>query len=124
MKKRRAILQLKPSISSEEIKSFKLAIQEIGKFLPKLSKKTDQMRQLPGKKTERGWTEREEEEDFNHMKKKITEILCLVHFARDRDNIVTTDASETGLGTTLWQTQNDNTVPLWRSETEKLLFLG
>ena len=65
------------------------------------------MRQLIRKKSERNWTEREEE-DFNEIKKKITEIPCLANFARDRDNIITTDASGNGLGITLWQKQIDH----------------
>ena len=41
----------------------------------------------------------------------ITEIPCLALFARDQDNIVTTDESRTGLENTFWQRQNDNTNP-------------
>ena len=33
----------------------------------------------------------------------LTEEPCLAHYAKDRGNIVTTDASKTGLGITLWQ---------------------
>ena len=40
----------------------------------------------------------------------ITEILCLAHFARDYDNIVTTDASKAGFGVTIWWRQNDDTI--------------
>ena len=40
----------------------------------------------------------------------IAEITCLAHFFRDQDNLVTTDGSRTGLGITLSQTQNDNTI--------------
>ena len=75
-------------------------------------KKTNRMRQLLQKTTECNWTEREEE-DFNEIMKNITEIPCLAHFARDRDNLVSTDASRTGLGITLWQKQNvDSTRPI------------
>ena len=41
------------------------------------------------------------------MKQMLTEGPCLVHYAKDKDNIVTTDASTTGLGITLWQQQDD-----------------
>ena len=37
----------------------------------------------------------------------LTEEPALAHYAKDRDNIVTTDASKTGLGITLWQRQAD-----------------
>ena len=40
----------------------------------------------------------------------LIEEPCLVHYAKDRDNIVTTDASKTGLGITLWQKQSDGEI--------------
>ena len=43
----------------------------------------------------------------------LTEGPCLAHYAKDKDNIVTTDASITGLGISLWQKQDDgNTKPI------------
>ena len=39
----------------------------------------------------------------------ITEISSLAHFVRNRDNVVTTDASKTGLEIALWRKQTDNT---------------
>ena len=35
---------------------------------------------------------------------------CLAHYAKDRDTIVTTDASKTVLGITLWQKQSDGQI--------------
>ena len=53
------------------------------------------------KKNETWKWETEQEEDFGKMKQMLTE------------NIVTTDASTTGLGITLWQKQDDgNTKPI------------
>ena len=40
----------------------------------------------------------------------LTEELCLSHYAKDRDNIVTTDASKSGLGITLWSKQLDGEI--------------
>ena len=37
----------------------------------------------------------------------LTKEPALAHYAKDRDNIVTTDASKSGLGITLWQKQAD-----------------
>ena len=42
-------------------------------------------------------------EDFNKIKEMLTEEPCLAHYGKYRENIVTTDASKTGLGITLWQ---------------------
>ena len=60
----------------------------------------------------------------------LTEGPCLAHYAKDKDNIVTTDASTTGLGITLWQKQDDgNTKPIaygsrYLNETEKKYSIG
>ena len=35
---------------------------------------------------------------------------CLAHYAKDKDNIVTTGFSTTGFGITLWQKQHDRTT--------------
>ena len=50
---------------------------------------------------------REQEDDFNIIKKLLTEEPWLTHYAKDRENIVPTDASKTSLGITLWQKQLD-----------------
>ena len=50
---------------------------------------------------------KEQEDDFNNLKKLISEEPCLTLYAKDRENIVTTDASKTSLGVTLWQKQSD-----------------
>ena len=43
----------------------------------------------------------EPETDFNRIKQMLTEGPCLAHYPKDKDNMVTTDASKTGLGITL-----------------------
>ena len=40
----------------------------------------------------------------------LTEEPCLAHYAKYRENIVTTNASKTGLGITLWQKQLDGEI--------------
>ena len=40
----------------------------------------------------------------------LTKGPCLAHYAKDKDNMVTTDASKTGLGITLWQKQDDGNI--------------
>ena len=43
----------------------------------------------------------------------LNEGPCLAHYAKDKESVVTTDASTTGLGFTLWQRQDDgNTKPI------------
>ena len=71
-----------------------------------MSEKTDRLQKLLKKNTEWRW-ETEQQNDFETIKKMLTEEPALSHYAKDGDNIVTTDASETGLGITLWQRQAD-----------------
>ena len=60
----------------------------------------------------------------------LTEGPCLAHYAKYKENIVTTDASTTGLGITLWQKQHDgNTKPIafgsrYLNDTEKKFSIG
>ena len=46
-------------------------------------------------------------DDFAKLKKEITEAPCLAHFDPKKDNYVTTDACNTGLGATLWQNEGE-----------------
>ena len=60
----------------------------------------------------------------------LTEKPCLAHYAKDKDNMVTTDASKTGLGITLWQKQDDGQLkPIafgsrYLNDTEKNYSIG
>ena len=53
---------------------------------------------------------KQQDEEINNIKKMLTEEPCLAHYAKDRENRVTTDASKTGLGITLWQKQSDGKI--------------
>ena len=122
-----AILKLKAPENTKELKSFLGAIQYMAKFLPKLSEQTDRLRKLLKKNEPWKW-ETEQETDFNRIKQMLTEGPCLAHYAKDKDNMVTTDASRTGLGITLWQKQDDGNIkPIaygsrYLNDTEKKLF--
>ena len=76
------------------------------KSIPNLSEKTDNMRQLLKKGVKWEWTE-ERNADFNNLKKELTTQPCLAHYNGNKENIVTTDACETGLGKALLQRQNN-----------------
>ena len=124
-----AIQKLNPSKNTKELKSFLGAIQYMAKFLPKLSERTDRLRKLLKKNEPWNWEE-EKQKDFEKIKQMLTEGPCLAHYAKDKDNIVTTDASTTGLGITLWQKQDDgNKKPIaygsrYLNETEKKYSIG
>ena len=105
------------------------AIQYMAKFLPKLSERTVRLRKLLKKNEPWKWGP-EQETDFNRIKQMLTEGPCLAHYAKDKDNMVTTDASKTGLGITLWQKQDDGNInPIaygsrYLNDTEKSYSIG
>ena len=71
-----------------------------------------------------------QQKGFEKIKQTLTESPRFAHYAKDKENIVTTDASTTGLGITLWQKQ-DNGIqkPIafgsrYLNETEKKFSIG
>ena len=101
-----AINKLNPPTNTKTLKSFLGAIQYFAKFIPNLSKKTDNMRQLLKKGIKWEWTE-ERNTDFNNLKEELTTQPCLAHYNGNKENFVTTDACNTGLGIALWQRQHN-----------------
>ena len=65
------------------------------------------MRQLLKKRTKWDWTT-DRNVDFNKIKLELTKLPFLAHYNGSKDNIVTTDASKTGLGIALLQKQSNN----------------
>ena len=124
-----AILKLKPPENTKELKPFLGAKQYMAKYLPKLSERTNRLRKLLKKDEQWKWGP-EQETDCNRIKQMLTEGLCLAHYAKEKDNIVTTDASAIGLGIILWQKQVDgNTKPIaygsrYLNGTEKKYSIG
>ena len=120
---------MKSPNNTKELKSFLGAIQYLAKFLPKLSEKLDRLRNLLKKNEPWIWGE-EQEKDFKQIKQMSTDKQCLAHYAKDKCNMVTTDASKTGLGITLWQKQDDGEIkPIafgsrYLNDTEKNYSIG
>ena len=104
--KKEAITKFSAPKNAKELKSFLSSIQHLSKFINNLSKKTDRMRKLLKKETRWEWTP-ETDEDFENLKKEITESPCFAHFDPKKDNYVTTDACNTELGATLWQKEKN-----------------
>ena len=102
----------------------------MAKFLSIFSEQTDRFWKLLLKKNEPWKWGEEQQKDFEKIKRMLTERLCLAHYAKDKDNIVTTNASTTGLGITLWQNQDDGNTKLtalgsrYLNDTEKKYSIG
>ena len=101
-----ATTKLKARTNTKELMSILGSIQHLSKFLNNFSKKTDRMRRLKKKGVNYKWTP-ETDDDFEQLIRKITEAPCLAHFDPKKDNYVTTDACDTGLGATLWQKEGE-----------------
>ena len=102
----KAILDLKHPQKPKQLKSFLGTIQQVAKFLPRLSERTEKLPKLLKKITEWKW-ETEKQNDFETIKQMFTEEPALARYAKDKDNIVTIDASKTGLRIPLRQKQAD-----------------
>ena len=109
--KTEAITKLKAPRNAKELESFLGSIQHLSKFINNLSKKTDRMSRSLKKETRWEWT-LEVNEDFEKLKKEIPESPCLAHFDPKKENYVTTDACNTGLGATLWQKEGEIFRPI------------
>ena len=104
--KTNAINKLNRRTITKTLKLFLGAIQNFTKFLPNISKKTEIRRKLLKKVIKWEWTE-ERNTDFENLKKELTTQPCLTHYNGNKDNIVTTDPCNTGLGLAHWQRQNN-----------------
>ena len=64
--------------------------------------------------------EEQQQKDFKKVKQNLSESPCLAHYPKVKENILTTDASTTGFGITLWQKQDDGiTKPIASGSKQK-----
>ena len=87
--KTEAITKLKAPTNTKKLKSFLCSKQHLSKFLNNLFKKTDRMRKLL-KKDVKWELKKEINNDFEQLKKEITETPCLAHFDPKKDNFIKT----------------------------------
>ena len=124
-----AILRLKSWNNTKEVKSFLGATQSLTKVLPKLSEKTNTLRNMLKKNEPWKW-EKDQEEDYMQMEWMLTNKPCLRHSAKDKEILITTDGSKTGLGNNLRQKQDSRDIkPIafrsrYLNDTEKNYSLG
>lgn len=92
--------------SKEEVRSFLGMAEFYSKFVPHFATKTHQLRQLLKEKTAFTWTEATQEE-FQQIKEDVCNAVPLHGFEQQALSILTTDASEQGLGAVLMQQGDD-----------------
>ena len=109
-RKNRRNKKIRTPINTKTLKSFLGAIRYVAKFLPNLSEKTGNLRQLLKKRTKWNCTTNRNS-DFSKRKQELTKLPCLAHYNGNKESIVTTDACRTGLGEDLAKTRQ------WRKNT-------
>ena len=97
-----AVLEIKPRRTLKEVRSFLGAVQYLVKFIPKLSEKAQAIRELLKKNYKWEWME-SQQLTFYEIKLDIADLKSLKHYDRNAETLLTTDASNKGLGAALWQ---------------------
>lgn len=92
-----AIQTMKTPTNKQEVQRFLGMITFLAKFLPNLSQKTILLRNLLNKKNEFKW-EKEEENDFQELKKMVCEAPILKFYDPNKSLCISVDASSHGLG--------------------------
>ena len=95
----------------KNVKILKSFLQHLSKFKKKIPKKTDRMRKLLKRDVSWEWTP-EIDQNFERLKKRITEALYLALFDQKRDYYITTHACNKELGATLWKEEGEVCRPI------------
>ena len=81
--------------------------------------KTDSHRKLLKKNEPWKW-EKDQEQDNIQIRRMLTEKQCSGHYAKVKENLVTTNASKTRFEITLWQKQDNGDIKPIASGSRKL----
>ncbi len=92
------------------MKSFVGSVEYLATFIPELAAKLQPIRNLLKKKMTYDWNEGCQLA-FKEAKEAVSDIAALKHYVK-ANTILTTDASDQGLGATLWQTEIDGHHPV------------
>ena len=95
-----ALQNLRQPTNAKELRAFLGVINYYGKFVPNLQSHCIPLHQLVKKDVKWVWS-REHEEVFSKLKQQLTSNDTLVHYDPGLPLILTTDASEVGLGVVL-----------------------
>ena len=98
----RAILAMQPPQSIQQLQSFNGMVNYLKRFSPVLSELAEPLRKLQKNDTVWAW-ESEQQTAFEKTKTALTTLPVLAYFDRNKDHIIQTDASKTGLSAVLLQ---------------------
>ena len=98
----KAILAMQPPQSIQQLQSFNGMVNYLKRFSPVLSEIAEPLRKLQKSDTVWAW-ESEQQTAFEKTKTALTTLPVLAYFDKDKDHIIQTDASKTGLGAVLLQ---------------------
>jgi len=101
-KKIEAVLKMKTPEDVSEVKRVCGLVQYMARFLPDLSETLEPLRNLTRKGVDFVWDEKCESA-FQSVKAKLTKAPVLVYFDPDKDLVLQTDSSQSGLGVALLQ---------------------
>ena len=98
----KAILNMKPLQSIQQLQSFNGMVNYLKRSSPVLSELAECQRRL--QKSDAVWAwDSEHQAAFEKTKTALTTLPVLAYFDKDKDHIIQTDASKTGLGAVLLQ---------------------
>ena len=98
----KAILAMQPPQSIQQLQSFNGMVNYLKRFSPVLSELAELLRKLQKSDTVWAW-ESEQQTAFEKTKTVLTTLPVLAYFDKNKDHIIQTDASKTGLGAVLLQ---------------------
>ena len=98
----KATMNMKPPQSIQQLQSFNGMVNYLKRFSPVLSQLVEPFRGLQKSDTVWAW-ESEQQAAFEKTKTALTTLPVLTYFNKDKDHIIQTDASKTGLGAVLLQ---------------------
>ena len=98
----KAILAMQPPQSIQQLQSFNGMVNYLKRFSPVLSELAEPLRKLQKSDTVWAW-ESEQQTAFEKTKTALTTLPVLAYFDKNKDHIIQTDASKTGLGAVLLQ---------------------
>ena len=107
-----------------DLQRFMEMVNQMAKFIPNLANLNEPLRQLLKKKNMWKW-DKAQQQSFEGIKNELTSATNLAHYDPSRPTVISSDASNFGLGAVLLQLQEDGTGKLVYyasksfSETEK-----